>query len=206
MVDRAPRHRRHTRTERVTNVRIRLLHPEFFSDATLASLPDFTRLIFVGLWLLADREGRLLENYKAIDGALLPLDQRSSARAISELAACGRILRYETPVGPVIQVVNFLKYQHIHPREKPSKLPGPASGSARKNNGPGPSASTSTSTSTSRAQRAPSARASARDRGTSKRTGPVAPGGRAARRAASAPAGGSISSEQQALLKKHGLD
>ena len=104
-------------------MRTRLLHPEFFSDPTLAALSDFTRLVFAGLWLIADREGRLLDSVKMIDGAILPLDARSCAAALNELAAAGRIRRYRTPAGPVIQVVNLLKYQHIHPNEKPSKFP-----------------------------------------------------------------------------------
>ena len=104
-------------------MRTRLLHPEFFSDPTLAALSDFTRLVFAGLWLIADREGRLLDSVKMIDGAILPLDARSCAAALNELAAAGRIRRYRTAAGPVIQVVNLLKYQHIHPNEKPSKFP-----------------------------------------------------------------------------------
>jgi len=104
-------------------MRTRLLHPEFFSDPTLAALSDFTRLVFAGLWLIADREGRLLDSVKMIDGAILPLDARSCAAALNELAAAGRIRRYRTTAGPVIQVVNLLKYQHIHPNEKPSKFP-----------------------------------------------------------------------------------
>ena len=108
-------------------MRIRLIHPEFFSDPTLASLSDFARLVFIGLWLIADREGRLVDNAKMIDGLILPLDARSCKRALAELATAQRIRRYLTPAGPMIQVVNFLKYQHPHPKEKPSQLHGPVS-------------------------------------------------------------------------------
>lgn len=107
-------------------MRIRLLHPEFFTDAVLARMPDFTRLVFAGLWLIADREGRLPDHPKMIDGVILPLDKRSCLKPLQELADAGRILRYQTPAGPVIQVVNFLKYQHPHLREKPSPFPGSA--------------------------------------------------------------------------------
>lgn len=150
-------------------MRIRLLHPEFFSDPTLAELDDFTRLVFAGLWLIADRDGRLIDAPRLIDGAILPLDTRSSMVPLQTLATARRIVRYVTPAGQrVIQIVNFAKYQHIHPREKPSQLPPPEllsrngsasvsaggsgktldTGRARKRNRPGPSASTSTSTST----------------------------------------------------------
>jgi len=122
-------------------MRIRLLHPEFFTDAVLAQCSDFARLVFAGLWLIADREGRLLDNVKMIDGLILPRDRRSSQKALDELAHHHRIRRYMTPLGGVIQIINFLKYQHPHPKEKPSPFPGrvggvasdQASDSARKN-------------------------------------------------------------------------
>ena len=137
-------------------MRIRLLHPGFFTDPVLCGLSDFDRLIFQGLWLLADRDGRLVDSVKMVDGALLALDDRSSREALVTLAAAGRIVRYETNGVKVIQVKNFAKYQHIHPKEAPSKLPGlarngngPYPDSTQKNTRPDQSASTSTSTSTS---------------------------------------------------------
>lgn len=111
-------------------MRIRLIHPEFFTDSTLAELSDFARLVFIGLWLIADREGRLSDSVKMIDGQILPLDQRSSGPALDELATAGRIRRYRSEAGPVIEVTNFLKYQHIHPKEKASRFPGPNMGGA----------------------------------------------------------------------------
>jgi hypothetical protein len=65
-----------------------------------------------------------------IDGLILPLDRRSSQKALDELAEHGRILRYSTTEGDVIQIVNFLKYQHPHPKEKPSSFPACVNGTA----------------------------------------------------------------------------
>lgn len=191
-------------------MRIRLLHPEFFSDETLCRLTDFSRLVFAGLWLIADREGRLADNVKMIDGLILPLDRRSSKRALDELTKAGRIRRYSTPDGPVIHIVNFLKHQHIHPREKPSKFlgsdigsaSGPASGSDRDVNLPGPSATTSTSTSTSEStERAPTARGSVTRPNASSTS-------KQRRRAASDERLEGVASApvNHDLLKKHGLD
>jgi len=179
-------------------MRIRMLHPEFFSDVVMAELSPLTRLVFIGLWCLADREGRLPDNEKQIGGALLPFERGGIGKSLRNLEAVGRIVRYATNRGPAIQIVNFLKYQHVHPKEKPSIFPGPTTGSNGKISGPDPSASTSTSTSTSRreasarATGAPPARpgspidAARSGVGTSKRTGSAAPGGRAGPRAASA--------------------
>jgi hypothetical protein len=111
-------------------MRTRLIHPDFFIDPTLAALSDFTRLVFVGLWVLADREGRLVDSVKVIDGLILPLDERSCAPALEDLAAAKRILRYTTARGPVIQIVHFLRYQKPHLREKPSALPAAGNGAA----------------------------------------------------------------------------
>jgi len=105
------------------DMRTRLLHPGFFTDHVLCRLSDLTRLVYEGLWLIADREGRLLDNVKMIDGAILPHDTRSCREALDELAAAGRIVRYHTAQGPVIQVLKFLKHQSPHKRETPSALP-----------------------------------------------------------------------------------
>ncbi|HWP69551.1 MAG TPA: hypothetical protein VNM36_00560 [Gemmatimonadaceae bacterium] len=107
-------------------MRIRLLHPEFFADDVVWRLSDFAKLVFQGLWLIADREGRLADNVKMIDGQILSCDKRSCRKALLELEAAQRIRRYTTPAGPVIQVVRFGKWQHPHPNEKASQLHGNA--------------------------------------------------------------------------------
>lgn len=106
-------------------MRIRLLHPEFYSDEDLAACSDFARLIFGGLWLLADREGRLPDNVRWIDGELLRHDKRSSTKALKELADNGFIVRYTCDAGAVIQIPTFGKWQRPHLREKASQLPAP---------------------------------------------------------------------------------
>lgn len=111
-------------------MRVRLLHPSFFSDEKLSRCSYRTRLVFVGLWTCADRVGRLLDNEKQISGNVLPFERRGCARALTELERLGFIARYATAAGPVIQIVNFLKYQQPHPKEKAGPYPDPASGLA----------------------------------------------------------------------------
>jgi len=119
-------------------MRIRLLHPEFFTDEVLwTQCSDFAKLVFQGLWLMADREGRLRDNIRTIDGEVLPHDARTATAALVELEAAGRIRRYVGPSGPVIHVVNFLKWQHPHPREKPSPFRESASGAPKARHGHG---------------------------------------------------------------------
>ena len=46
--------------------RARSLKPGFFRNADLVELPMEARLMFAGLWVLADREGRLEDRPKQI--------------------------------------------------------------------------------------------------------------------------------------------
>lgn len=110
-------------------MRIRLLHPEFFSDEKLWKLSDFAKLVFEGLWLIADRDGFLVDNVKMIDGLILPCDPRSCKKALEELERAERIRRFAGTAGPVIQVIRFPKWQHPHPNEKASQLREPLNGS-----------------------------------------------------------------------------
>jgi len=46
--------------------RSRNIKPGFFRNADLVELPVETRLLFIGLWGLADREGRMSDRPKQI--------------------------------------------------------------------------------------------------------------------------------------------
>lgn len=52
--------------------RMRTIKPGFFTDEELVELPFEVRLLFVGLWTLADREGRLTDKPKQIKMAIFP--------------------------------------------------------------------------------------------------------------------------------------
>ena len=53
--------------------RARNIKPGLFSNEVIAELPAFDRLLFIGLWCLADREGRLEDRPKRIKMELFPL-------------------------------------------------------------------------------------------------------------------------------------
>jgi hypothetical protein len=111
--------------------RTRLLSPEFFLDDKLASLPPLNRILFAGLWCLADRAGRLTDNPKKIKIQLLPYDQIDIEEALNLLASQRLIHRYVSGEQPCIQIVNFGRYQHPHHTEKPSSLPAPTKKDAK---------------------------------------------------------------------------
>lgn len=106
-------------------MRARNIKPGFFNDEELLELPPLTRLLFAGLWCLADREGRLPDKPKRIKIEVLPCDDCDVDAALESLHKCGRILRYEADGHRYIQVENFLKHQKPHPKEVPSTIPTP---------------------------------------------------------------------------------
>ena len=54
--------------------RARNIKPGFFRNADLAELPIEARLLFIGLWTIADREGRMEDRPKQIKMELFPAD------------------------------------------------------------------------------------------------------------------------------------
>jgi hypothetical protein len=103
--------------------RARNIKPGFFKNELLAELPIGTRLIFIGLWCLADREGRLEDRPKKIKLEIMPFDSFDVDHALVELEQHGFIERYTVGNQKIIHVVNFHKHQSPHGTEKDSPLP-----------------------------------------------------------------------------------
>ena len=104
--------------------RTRLLKPDFFTDEDLADLPFEARLLFAGLWTLADREGRLEDRPKRIKAQLFPYDDIKIDVLLSRLASAAFIVRYVVDDVGVIEIRTFVKHQHPHHKEPASALPG----------------------------------------------------------------------------------
>ena len=104
--------------------RTRLLKPDFFHDEDLAELPFEARLLLAGLWLIADREGRLEDRPRRIRASVFPYEPTVDAEALLQmLAASGFVSRYTVNDESYIQIVNFSKQQQPHYRETPSEIP-----------------------------------------------------------------------------------
>lgn len=106
-------------------MRARNIKPGFFTNEDLAELEPMGRLLFIGLWTLADREGRLEDRPKRIKGALFPYDNCDVDPLLDELQKWGFIKRYQSQGVKCIQIINFSKHQNPHPREAKSVLPEP---------------------------------------------------------------------------------
>lgn len=110
-------------------MRARNIKPGFFENEYLAELSAHARLLFIGLWCLADREGRIENRPARIHGQLFPYEQDIDVvKLLDELAKCHEqfITLYISDGKPYIQVNGFLDHQKPHPNEKSSVIP-PAS-------------------------------------------------------------------------------
>lgn len=103
--------------------RARNIKPGFFKNEDLVELPFEDRLLFIGLWTLADREGRLEDRPKRIKMEVFPADDVDVETSLTRLASTGMLHRYEVGNGRYIQIVNFLKHQRPHGQEKDSEIP-----------------------------------------------------------------------------------
>lgn len=140
--------------------RTRQLKHDFFLNEDLAARSPMSRLLFAGLWLLADRDGRLEDRPAKIRAQLFPYEEADIEGFLLELAAGGFIYRYAIDGSCYIVIPKFKSHQHIHPDEKASTLPPPSEipGNPRKSpeimpSSTSPSSSPSTSFSPSPVQR-----------------------------------------------------
>jgi hypothetical protein len=106
-------------------MRARLIKPGFFKSDELAALPPLGRILFAGLWCMADREGRLNDRPRIIKAEVLPYDDCDCNALLDALAQEGFLVRYQTGGRPFLQLTTFLKHQQPHYKEPPSVIPPP---------------------------------------------------------------------------------
>ena len=106
-------------------MRSRNIKPGFFRNEHLATLPYETRLLFIGLWCLADKAGRVEDRPTKIKMQLFAADSIDIGKGLAELAGAGEpfIVRYVADDVPIIQVVNWERHQRPHHQEADSILP-----------------------------------------------------------------------------------
>lgn len=103
--------------------RARNIKPGFFINDQLADVEPLGRLLFAGLWTIADREGRLDDRPRRIKAEILPYDDCDIDCLLDQLATHRFIQRYEVDGNQHIQIINFAKHQNPHPRETESEIP-----------------------------------------------------------------------------------
>lgn len=103
--------------------RSRNIKPGFFTNDELVELPFEVRLLFIGLWTIADREGRLSDRPKKIRMEIFPADNVDCDAALEMLSNSGFISRYSVNGERFIQVQNWHKHQSPHLKEAQSTIP-----------------------------------------------------------------------------------
>jgi hypothetical protein len=110
--------------------RIRAVKPEFWADEGLAEQASRdARLLYIGLWNLADEHGRLRGDPRYIKGQVFPYDDDLSAADVEvllkSLAAAKKVVRYTRDGGRYVFLPNLAKHQRLESEKVPSKLPAP---------------------------------------------------------------------------------
>lgn len=105
--------------------RARNIKPGFFKNDLLAECSPLARILFIGLWCEADREGRLENRHKRIKADCLPYDECDVSELLGELSKRGFITCYEVNGSHYIAIPEFSKHQNPHCKEQASSIPAP---------------------------------------------------------------------------------
>ena len=109
--------------------RARNIKPALFKNEILGVADPIYTLLFSGLWLLADREGRLEDRPLRIKAELFPyregIDMPAMLRWLSD---AGFIHRYSFGENRYIEIANFTKHQNPHKNEVASEIPSVSDG------------------------------------------------------------------------------
>lgn len=103
--------------------RARNIKPGFFTNDVLGELDPLARLLFAGLWTIADRAGRLEDRPRRIKAELLAYDNCDCDALLADLHGAGFIKRYVSDGVRYIQVVTWEKHQNPHVKEAASSIP-----------------------------------------------------------------------------------
>lgn len=102
--------------------RIRTIKPEFFTSDDICSLSPLARLLYIGLWCEADREGRFTWAPRMFKRRYLPDDECDIEAVAKELLGRDLVRLYGDELA---FIPTFAEHQRVNPREMPSVLPTP---------------------------------------------------------------------------------
>jgi len=106
-------------------MRARNLKPGFFKNEDLAECEPLARILFSGLWCMADRDGRLECRPKRIRAEVLPYDNCNIEKLLKQLSDKKFIIVYSVNNENYIEILNFGKHQNPHCKEAESTIPAP---------------------------------------------------------------------------------
>jgi hypothetical protein len=106
-------------------MRARNIKPGFFKNEILVTLPFEYRLLFIGLWCYADKEGRFEDRPIKIKIDLFPCDNVDVDKGIQVLHESGFLTRYTHENMRFCEITAWSKHQHPHIKESESTIPAP---------------------------------------------------------------------------------
>jgi hypothetical protein len=98
--------------------RSRNIKPSFFTNEQLADNSPLGRLLFIGLWTMADFKGDLEWKEKTLKIQLLPWDNCDLKELAINLDSSGLIRFYSSQEKTYINIPNFERHQNPHKNEK----------------------------------------------------------------------------------------
>lgn len=106
--------------------RARNIKPGLFRNEVLGVADPIYTLAFEGLWIYADREGRLEDRPMRLKADIFPYRDVRMEDVLGWLQQRGFIVRYRVKGAAYIEIVNFAKHQNPHVKEAPSAIPSPS--------------------------------------------------------------------------------
>lgn len=104
--------------------RSRIIKPGFFENKKLALCSPHARLLFIGLWQQADRDGRVRYTENGLKGRIFQYEDKLKVGAmLCELQSGGFLDLYRSDSELYLEILNFSKHQHIHSNENSNNYP-----------------------------------------------------------------------------------
>ena len=100
--------------------RARNIKPSFFTNDELGDVNPLARLLFIGMWTIADFKGCFEYKPKRLKVQLLPYDDCDIEELVTDLEKSGFISKYTVQGRQYIKALNFTKHQNPHKNERES--------------------------------------------------------------------------------------
>ena len=98
--------------------RSRNIKPSFFTNDELGEVNPLARLLFIGMWTIADYKGCFEYKPKRLKVQLLPYDDCNIEQLVNDLEKSGVIAIYTVQGRKYIKALNFTKHQNPHKNER----------------------------------------------------------------------------------------
>ena len=118
--------------------RRRMIHPDIWSSEDFSSLSMLSKLVFIGMFSLADDEGKGRANPAYLKSAIFPYDDKMRVadidKTLSEIGSKMSVTLYVHNEKDYYRLESWEKWQRVE-KPQPSKIPNPEAFKANSNSG-----------------------------------------------------------------------